>query len=58
MAMQNGPEAVPLWLISETKLGGLGMTEKEVGSLLSRSGLWRLGSVLALAMHMKSIEIY
>lgn len=35
-------EAVPLWLISDTTLGGLGMTEKSVGSLLCRSGLWNI----------------
>ena len=35
-------EAVPLWLIADTTLGGLGMTEKSVGSLLCRSGLWNI----------------
>ncbi|CAE7801931.1 ZIFL1 [Symbiodinium necroappetens] len=35
-------EAAPLWLVSDRNVGGLGMTEKEVGSLLSRSGLWNL----------------
>ena len=35
-------EAVPLWLISDTSLGGLGMTEKSVGSLLCRSGIWNI----------------
>ena len=35
-------EAVPLWLISDTTLGGLGMTEKSVGSLLCRSGIWNI----------------
>eukprot|EP00435_Cladocopium_sp_Y103_P033880 s2542_g8.t1 len=35
-------EAVPLWLISDTELGGLGMTEKSVGSFLCRSGLWNI----------------
>ena len=33
-------EAVPLWLISDTELGGLGMTEKSVGSFLCR--IWPL----------------
>lgn len=35
-------EAIPLWLISDKALGGLGLSEKEVGSLLSRSGLWSI----------------
>ncbi|CAE7360649.1 ZIFL2 [Symbiodinium natans] len=35
-------EAAPLWLVSDRELGGLGMSEKQVGSLLSRSGLWNL----------------
>ena len=35
-------EAVPLWLISDTDLGGFGMTEKTVGSFLCRSGLWNI----------------
>ncbi|CAK9089983.1 Probable peptide/nitrate transporter At3g43790 (Protein ZINC INDUCED FACILITATOR-LIKE 2) [Durusdinium trenchii] len=35
-------EATPLWLISDRELGGLGMSEKAVGSLLSRSALWSL----------------
>ena len=35
-------EAVPLWLISDTEMGGLGMTEKSVGSLLCRSGVWNI----------------
>ena len=32
--------AVPLWLISDPELGGLGMTEKSVGSFLCRSAVW------------------
>eukprot|EP00438_Fugacium_kawagutii_P001554 Skav232570 [mRNA] locus=scaffold1594:201548:202882:+ [translate_table: standard] len=35
-------EAVPLWLISDGEMGGLGMTEKDVGSFLCRSGLWNI----------------
>ncbi|CAE7246745.1 ZIFL1 [Symbiodinium sp. CCMP2592] len=35
-------EAVPLWLISDTELGGFGLTEKSVGSFLCRSGLWNI----------------
>eukprot|EP00438_Fugacium_kawagutii_P018274 Skav222985 [mRNA] locus=scaffold1827:160037:161425:- [translate_table: standard] len=35
-------ETVPLWLISDNELGGLGMTEKSVGSFLCRSGLWNI----------------
>jgi len=35
-------EAIPLWLISDKELGGLGLSEKEVGTLLSRSGLWSM----------------
>ncbi|CAE7412838.1 ZIFL2 [Symbiodinium natans] len=33
-------DAVPLWLISDTELGGHGMTEKSVGSFLCRSAVW------------------
>ena len=35
-------EAVPLWLISDTDMGGLGMTEKSVASFLCRSGIWNI----------------
>lgn len=44
-------EAIPLWLISDKALGGLGLSEKEVGSLLSRSGLWTLEHHLLLLHH-------
>lgn len=32
-------EAVPLWLISDSAVGGLSLDEKSVGSLLCRSGI-------------------
>eukprot|EP00438_Fugacium_kawagutii_P006019 Skav206677 [mRNA] locus=scaffold1895:95493:96644:- [translate_table: standard] len=35
-------EVVPLWLISDTEVGGLNMSEKQVGVLLARSGLWNI----------------
>ncbi|CAK9064924.1 Protein ZINC INDUCED FACILITATOR-LIKE 1 (Protein ZIF-LIKE 1) [Durusdinium trenchii] len=35
-------EAVPLWLIADKEVGGLAMTEKSVGSLLCRSGIWNI----------------
>eukprot|EP00435_Cladocopium_sp_Y103_P023248 s1346_g5.t1 len=35
-------EVVPLWLISDRGVGGLNMSEKQVGFLLARSGLWNI----------------
>ena len=35
-------EVVPLWLISDRAVGGLNMSEKQVGVLLARSGLWNI----------------
>eukprot|EP00438_Fugacium_kawagutii_P005487 Skav209955 [mRNA] locus=scaffold2335:1802:2743:- [translate_table: standard] len=35
-------EVVPLWLISDKEVGGLNMSEKQVGILLARSGLWNI----------------
>lgn len=35
-------QAVPLWLISDTAVGGLSLDEKSVGSLLCRSGIWNI----------------
>lgn len=35
-------EVVPLWLISERAVGGLNMSEKQVGFLLARSGVWSI----------------
>ena len=35
-------EVVPLWLISERAVGGLSMSEKQVGFLLGRSGVWSI----------------
>eukprot|EP00435_Cladocopium_sp_Y103_P039753 s1188_g10.t1 len=35
-------EVVPLWLISDRAVGGLNMSEKQVGFLLARSGLWNI----------------
>ncbi len=39
-------EAVPLWLISDTAVGGLSLDEKSVGSLLCRSGILKSWQVL------------
>jgi len=35
-------EVFPLWLISEQAVGGLNMSEKQVGFLLARSGIWSI----------------
>ena len=35
-------EVVPLWLISDRAVGGLSMSEKQVGFLLARSGCWNI----------------
>ena len=35
-------EVVPLWLISDQAVGGLNMSQKQVGFLLARSGLWNI----------------
>ena len=35
-------EVVPLWLISDRAVGGLNMSEKQVGFFLARSGLWNI----------------
>ena len=39
-------EAVPLWLISDSAVGGLSLDEKSVGSLLCRSGILKSWQVL------------
>lgn len=39
-------EAVPLWLISNSAVGGLSLDEKSVGSLLCRSGILKSWQVL------------
>ncbi|CAE7361907.1 ZIFL2 [Symbiodinium sp. CCMP2456] len=35
-------EVAPLWMISDKAVGGLQMSQKEVGVLLARSGLWNI----------------
>ncbi|CAE7351736.1 ZIFL1 [Symbiodinium necroappetens] len=35
-------EVAPLWMISDRAVGGLQMSEKQVGVLLARSGLWNI----------------
>ena len=35
-------EVAPLWMISDKAVGGLQMSEKQVGVLLARSGLWNI----------------